>query len=425
VKKEEKVSEKRQWVRLEAQCGAPIFVWHIPGGVSVALGAMVKAGSCDEIWPKEAGIAHAYEHMFFQGTERFKNSKQMTQFIELCGGHLNAFTNYESTFFYSKVPINFIERGIIYLSEGLLKSLFAPERIKVEMKNIVQELRMYENEPEQCADQIFMTTVYGGHPFAQNIVGTEESVNGFQRKDFLKWKDKFYYPENFIFVCAGGLEPQKAKDLIDKFFPVSASGKKKPHVRNVSMDLVGQVQKFAFTPKNDWQQTQVFMGATIAEGGSPETFALDFFTDMLSGMSGPLFQEIRDKRGLAYHVSAGVAQFKLLSHLQIYVGTDPKKWEEVVRAVRKVIDKSKKSKNLFRQTKARLLGEIAIAHDEASPAARISSAIDAIVLYGQPRIFEDVTKRIELITLDQIEAAVDKYLNPDRLTVVIVGPETK
>jgi predicted Zn-dependent peptidase len=419
------MSEKRQWVKLEADCGAPIFVWHIPDGVSIALGAMVRVGSCDETWPQEAGIAHAYEHMFFQGTERFKNSKQMTKYIELCGGYQNANTWYERTFYYSKVPIDFVERGLVFLSEGLLRPNFDPEKIKVEMKNIVQELKMYKNDPERYADQIFTSVIYGGHPFAKDIIGTEESVSAFRQEDFLKWKNRFYYPENFVFVCAGGIDPQRVKDLIDKFFKPSSSCRRISHIRNISVDLVGQTPRFIFVPKNDWQQTQVFMGAATTEGDSSEVLALDFFTDMLSGMSGPLFQEVRDKRGLAYHVSAGISPLKLLSNLQIYVGTDPKKWENVIKIVKMVIEKSKNSKRLFGQTKMRLLGSMAVVFDEAGPDRRISSAVNSIILRGQPRTFEDIKKEIESITLDQVEAAVDKYLNPDRLTVVVVGPEIK
>ncbi len=419
------MSEQRQWVKLEAECGAPIFVWYVPGGVSVALGAMVRVGSCDEIWPKEAGIAHAYEHMFFQGTERFKNSKQMSKFIESCGGYQNANTWYERTFYFSKVPIDFVERGLVFLSEGLLRPTFLPKKIEVEMKSIVQELKMYENDPEQYADQVFTSAIYGGHPFAKNIVGTEKSITDFSQEDFLKWKDRFYYPDNFVFVCAGGIEPQKAKDLIDKFFNPKPACKRMFNFGNASVDLVGQTPRFVFIPKNDWKQTQVFMGTTVAEGDSPELSALGFFTDMLSGMSGPLFQEVRDKRGLAYHVSASISPLKLLSCVQIYVGTDPKKWEEVVKTVRMVIDKNKSSKYLFNFTKTRILGQLAIAHDEASPAQRISSAVNGIVLHGRPRAFEEKKSEIESITLDQVEAAVDKYLNPDRLTTVVVGPETK
>ncbi|KKR10318.1 MAG: Processing protease [Parcubacteria group bacterium GW2011_GWA2_39_18] len=419
------MSEKRQWVRLEAGCGAPIFVWYVPGGVSVALGAMVQTGSCDETWPKEAGIAHAYEHMFFQGTERFKNSKQMTKLIESCGGGLNANTGHERTFFFCELPISCAERGMIYLSEGLLKPKFTSKSIKTEMQNIVQEIKKSENDPDQYSDQIFTATIYGNHPIAKDVLGTEESVSGFAPEDFLVWENKFYYPENFVFVCAGGLEPEKVKSLIDIFFEPTPSCKKMPHVRNVSVDLVGPTQKYLFVPKNDWRQAHVWMGTTITDGQSPEVLALNFFTNMLGGMSGPLFQEVRDKRGLAYAVHSSVCPLKLLSSLQVFVGTDPAKHKEAIKIVRMVIDKNKGSKCLFDQTKVRVLGQLAIAFDKASPVARISLAVNGVILHGRPRTFEDKKSEIESITLDQVEAAVDKYLNPDRLTVVVVGPETK
>jgi zinc protease len=208
-------------------------------------------------------------------------------------------------------------------------------------------------------------------------------------------------------------------------FDVDPLGKS-PNIRNVSVDLVGNPPKFLFVPRNDWQQSQIFIGTTISAGDSPETLALDFFTDMIGGMSGPLFQEVRDKRGLAYLVQAGTYNsLKLLSPLLIHIRTDPSKCEEVAKIVRKVIDKSKNSKSLFKATMEKADGALDIQLDSLSPARIASSTAYDIIVYGRPVTFADLKKRIKSTTLEEVEAAVNKYLSPDRLTTVVVGPEPK
>ncbi|MCL5733934.1 MAG: insulinase family protein [Patescibacteria group bacterium] len=413
------------WVKMKAECGAPIWVNYDKTKKSAAISALVLAGGCDEKWPKQAGIAHAMEHMVFQGTQHFAGSEALTRRIESCGGSLNAFTSYELTYFYSVLPVKLAERGFIHLREMLLLPSIEPKNVKTEMKNIIQEIKRSDNNPDEVAEQAFMKAVYGKHPFANPVIGIKESVNNFRREDFLKWKEDMYYPENFTFIITGGLEPGKAKDLIDKMFNISPTGKS-PNIRNFSVDLVGNTPRFLFVPRNDWQQSLIFMGTTIGAGDSSETLVLDFFTDMLNGMSGPLFQEVRDKRGLAYSVrSQTYNSLKLLSPIMIYAGTDPSKCEEVAKIVRMVIDKSKNSKSLFKATMKKVEWLLDIQRDSLSPIRIANSAAYDIIVYGHPVTFENLKKRIRSITIDQIEAAVNKYLNPDRLTTVVVGPEPK
>jgi predicted Zn-dependent peptidase len=308
----------------------------------------------------------------------------------------------------------------------LLNPLFHPAKIKTEMKNIVQEIkRYYYDDAITYSIGKFNAAIYGKHPFANPEMGTKKSVLSFGRKDFLEWKEKFYYPENFIFIIAGGLEPQKAKFFIDKFFNIKPSGHKS-NKRIIPASLVGPTPRFLFVPRAG-QQVNIYIGTAVAEGSSLETRALDFFADMIYGgsQSGPLFQEVRDKRGLAYSVKAGVDSFNLLSSFFVYVGTDPSKCKEVAEIVFKVIDENKNSRKLFEKAKTRVLGAIDLQFDSMDPESIASLAAQNIIIRGKPLVFEDMKEEIEAITLEEVEAAVNKYLNPDRLTTVVVGPEPK
>ncbi len=414
-----------EWKKMKAECGSDIFVWYNPLNKSAAISATVRAGSCDEKWPEQAGLAHAMEHIVFEGTRHFSGSKELTERIESCGGSLNAFTSYELTHFYSVLPVKYAKRGFIHLREMLLMPSINPKNIETEMKNVIQEIKRSKNNPDNVTEEAFLKVIYGKHPFARPVMGTEESVNGFRRNDFLKWKKEMYYPENFTFIITGGLEPQKAKDLIDEMFDVDPVGKL-PNIRNVSADLVGDTPRFVFVPRNDWKQSLIIIGTTISTGDSSDTLALDFFTDMINGQSGPLFQEVRTKRGLAYSVYSQTYNIlKLLSPLMINIGTDPSKCEEVAKIVREVIDKSKNSKSLFRAAMEKVNGSLDIQIDAISPERISDSTAYNIIVYGHPVTFEDIKKRIKSITLEQVEAAVNKYLNPDRMTTVVVGPKIK
>lgn len=418
--------EIKEWVKLKAECGAPVWVNYDASKKGMAADAIVPRGSCDDNWPGQAGLAHAMEHMTFQGTERFKGQKELSEQIEEYGGKLNAATSREMTFFYSVLPIEFAERGFIHLNEMLLHSLFRPENIKTEMSNIVQEIKRAKNNPVRVAADIFLDAVYKGHPFAKPTLGTEEAVTSFRQKDFLECMNNFYYPENLIFVVAGGLEPEKAKALVDKFFPASSPARK-PTNRIIPASLVGNTPRFLFVPRNDWEQANIFIGTTVTEGNSAEMRAINFYVKMIDGgsMSGPLFQEVRNKRGLAYEIEAEADFFRLLSLVSIYVGTDSSKHQEATDVIIKVIRENKNSRELFEKTKVKLLGANALYFDSMSPVSMIDSATENIIIRDQPIVFEDRKKEIEAITLEEVEAVVDKYFSPDRITTVVVGPEPK
>lgn len=415
---------ENKWVQLKAECGAPIWIDYDSAKKSAAIGALVLAGGCDEHWPKEAGLAHAMEHMVFQGTKNFKNNKELTEQIEDVGGDLNAETGLDRTFFFSILPIKFARRGFIHLNEMLLNPLLKPVNIEKEMKNIIQELKLYQDDPQAVASELFMDAICGKHPFARPEIGTQKAISSFRREDFLKWKDKFYYPENFTFIIAGGLDPQKAKSFIDEIFPKSAITKA-PNNRIMPASLIGKTPRFLFAPRNDWKQAKILIGTTIEGSDSAEVKAIKLFAAMISDMSGPLFQEIRDKRGLAYQAHVETQSFNPLSIFTIYVGTDTSKHGEVIDTVHKVFSQSKNSRELFEKTKTKVLGYFALRSDFLNPKSIVQSSAISIVIRGKPITLKEREKEIQSITLEQVEAAVNKYLNPDKLTAVVVGPEMK
>ena len=197
---------------LIAASGAPIYYLEMPHVKSVAMGILVKTGTRDEIWPREAGIAHAVEHMVFRGTEEFSDSKNLAAYIEDVGGTLNAWTDNEATFFYNIMPADKIKRGIHSLSQLLRKTLINEKDIKIEMQNIAQEIRRANDDPQSYlrikADEI----IYNSHFLGRCELGTEESISSFKQRDFKNFMKKFYHPANYAFIAVGNFQIKQIQD---------------------------------------------------------------------------------------------------------------------------------------------------------------------------------------------------------------------
>src|SRR3989344_9441143 len=198
--------------------GSPLYLFRMPHVESVAVGVLVFAGTRDEVWPKEAGIAHALEHMVFQGNTRLPNSEAISGEIELLGGQNNAHTSQEGTFFYCTVPANAFSVAVRWLGDLLGKPIFPEHKIGPEMSNIVSEIRGYNDDPTYLCSMKFTENVYGQHPLGRNVLGTEAAVSSFVQTDFRNFMERLYYPQNYTFVVVGNVKTPEAVRLFDQMF---------------------------------------------------------------------------------------------------------------------------------------------------------------------------------------------------------------
>lgn len=398
--------------------GAPLWTLNLPESGTVAAGVLIKAGTRDEIWPKEAGIAHALEHMFLQGTESFPTQRFLGEYIEEVGGRLNAWTSKEMTFYYSQVPANYAKRSVHLLSEQLKKSLFPEEKIPIEMKNIVQEIHRAHDNPQGLANRLSDGLVYGNHPLGKDTLGLEESVLALTRNDFIAFKERYYNPANYVFVVAGNISQEEALELFDEYFPEEA--KQKPNTR-IAQEL-NPVAERKLIQKKDIEQVHMFLSATTGKASGEDAKHIEFFTRMISGgFSTPLFQEVRNRLGLCYEIWADETKWSDVGVFDIYIGTDPKRYKEAIDTALKVVEKHKIDEALMEKVKNMKIGRLSLLYE--STMNIINLAAQDIAFTGEPKGYDQTIKEIKETNIKDIESAVDKYLKPELFFTTMLVPK--
>ncbi|MDP2598743.1 MAG: pitrilysin family protein [Candidatus Liptonbacteria bacterium] len=407
-----------EFERAMTDCGAPLYVLPMPHAQSVATGILVNAGTRDENWPKQAGLAHAFEHMAFHGNPKFRTSADVTAFVEEVGGGSNAFTGKELTFFFNVVPTAHALRGPVNLYHLLSEPLFKQEKILTEMQNIVEEIKMNHDSPELLVDIIFNEAIYGDHPLGRCELGDIESVSAFTRDDLAEYHEKFYHPGNFTFLVVGNIEAAMALDSFNALF--KKTGHKNSNVRPEGRAIRGGQNKRYV--RKDIEQVHLCLGGAIGPANSRSTMALELFKSMIDGgMSFPLFQEVRDKLGLCYDIRADITPWSDHGIVTIYAGTDRKRWRETVQAILEVLKDSANDEALFRKAKQLVVGRTALKFE--SPTGIIQHAAFATAFRGKPQSPKEIINEIEGISFEEVASAVGRYLRSEDLVQTFVGPK--
>lgn len=406
------------FIQTKTKSGIPLYILPIPGAHSIASGVLVNVGSRDEKIPEEAGLAHAFEHMLLQGTKEFPNKKILSEYIEEVGGFQNALTWKEITFFYNQLPSSAFERSIYILHEQLYNSLFLEENIKKEMEVIIEERRKREDNPDINLTDFTYAHLFKNHPLGNSPVGTEESLHSLKRDHFLSFIERYYHPGNFSFIIVGNIDPDYAKKIIDQNFPEKIE--KGKEVRQTQK--LESVEKKIIIPKKI-QQVYARYVARIVGANPREKGILNLYAAVLgSGSSSPLSQEIRDKRGLSYSVGAYYEPGTDIGLFGVRMGVKRERYEEAITCATSIIQEYAGNEIRIKHTKNAEIGGLALDFD-ASPANILRKAAFDTILFGAPRGYEEIKKRIEEITIQEIENIVKKFLKPENFTTVLLMPE--
>ncbi len=410
-----------QFRRLELENGSNLFHMYLPNSLTVASGVLVRAGTVDEHWPEEAGLAHASEHMRFQGTTNpeFPDSKAIAAYTEDVGGMVNAWTSQEGTFFYQILPASEFARSPHLLANLLLSPAFPEDKISTEMNNIVQEIKRANDDPRVFLNDSFTQILYSGNPLSKRILGTEEAVKSFTRKHFLDYAQRLYNNNNFTFFVVGNVKAENAAVIFNKEFGAGIYGE--TNDRAVFFSPQCLVKEIIF-PK-EIEQVHLQIGSYPSVMTDTEIRALQVFSWMIGGgMSFPLFQIVRDKNGLCYQIGASFERSgNNLCHFQIYVGTDPQKYPKAVELIYQVIEKCKNDEQLLQRAKTRLLGCLALSYEQA--ASIMSTAVGDVLNIGRPRSQKDRTEAVKSVTIEDVAKAVESCLVPSKTIIVMLKPK--
>ncbi|MFZ1986365.1 MAG: pitrilysin family protein, partial [Desulfatitalea sp.] len=275
--------------------GIKIVSKKMPHVRSVSMGVWVDVGARDES-DDQSGLSHFIEHMIFKGTSR-RSAYQIAKEFDAIGGHTNAFTSMENTCYHARVMDSHLETMVDILSDIFLNSIFHPEEVERERPVILQEVGMVEDTPEEYLHVLAGRNYWGEHPLGRSILGSRENILGFSAQTIQAFFRRFYHPERIVVAVAGNVEHDRIVDLVGPTFATIHNGQPLPE------RTTPQVHPQNKTHKRRLEQVHVCLTAPGIAVTDPRRFAFSLLNTILGGnMSSRLFQEIREKRGLAYSV---------------------------------------------------------------------------------------------------------------------------
>lgn len=380
---------------------------------------MVGVGSRYED-EKISGISHYLEHMFFKGTTKRKNSNEIAEYIEEIGGSFNAFTSKEYTGYYAMVAKKHTERAFDFVSDLVINATFPEDEMEKEKGVVIEEMNMYEDMPMHSVPENFEELLYGDTPLGRKIIGNKKSVTDLTHKEVTDYVATHYTTQNSVVVSVG---PESAEDSLaraEQHFSPLASGEKSTY-KDAQVNGTGPAVLLG-TKKTD--QTHLRIGFPTIGLSSKDRYTASLVASVLgSGMSSRLFNEIREKRGLCYYVSAHQDSFSDAGYFVIQAGVDNTKVEEAVSAMVQELKKIKENgitEKELKKVKELRKGSLSLSL-EGSQELAIFMAQQYAVL-GTIDTIEDRCTKINAVTLEDTQRFIDTYFIEDQIRFALIGP---
>ena len=277
-----------------------------------------------------AGVSHFIEHLYFKGTVRRPSSKAIADAIEGVGGFINASTDKELTAYWVRVPSEHLELGLDVLFDIVSNSTLDPAEVERERMIILEELRMYQDQPQDYVQNVFEELIWPDHALGRDIAGTEKSVAGLTRDDILEFANSLYRLPNLVIGAAGALDETQTGQAISSRLTLPSQLDGLPP----SLAPDPQVAARVLVRRRQTEQAHICIGMRAFSYVHPDRYALDLLNTVLGeGMSSRLFLNIREKLGLAYDVHSFVQKHRDTGYLAVYLGVEPKKAVAAVNAV--------------------------------------------------------------------------------------------
>jgi predicted Zn-dependent peptidase len=402
----------------ELDSGVRVVTERMPSVRSVALGFWIGTGSAGEAEP-EAGLSHLIEHMLFRGTARFE-SVEIDQIFDGMGAELNAGTGKETTSVYSRVLDVHLERALDVMADMIWRPRFAQGDLDNEREIVLEEIAMYEDDPQDKVFDVLGEAVFGSHPLGRAIIGRAEVVAGTPADGLRSFYDARYVPGNIVVAAAGsldhdGLVEQIARAAAERAAPVP------PAVVPPRDELERRVR---FLEK-DTEQYHLCLGGPGIRRDDDRRFALRVLDNVLGGSSSSrLFQEVREKRGLAYSVYSFQSLYAGTGQVGMYLGTRP---DNVGRAMAVVAEELARFRSEpataeeLDRSKENVKGRLVLALE--STTARMNR-LGSSLLAGLPLLsVDEMVERIDAVTVADLEELAQELYAPEQLSAAGIGAE--
>jgi predicted Zn-dependent peptidase len=397
--------------------GLTIVTEAMPSMRSISVGIWLLTGSRHER-PEENGITHFLEHMVFKGTKN-RTAEEIARSADAIGGHLDAFTTKEYTCFSIKVLDENLPRGFEILSDLVKNPLFQPEDIGKERQVIEEEIKMVKDTPDDLVHELFTQAYWRGHPLGRPILGTRQTVGRFNRPRLSEYFRSHYTPGNMIIAAAGHVHHGEILELVRREFGAGPSRSRRqpsrapvahPHLKRRS--------------KEELEQAHICLGAPAYSQTHPKRYACYVLNTVLGGgISSRLFQNIREKRGLAYAVFSSLNMFKDAGCLTVYAGTAAQNARDVVRLIAEELRRTKRtplSGEELQHAKDYLKGSLMLSLESTN--SRMANLARQEMFFGRYISLDEIVAGVDSVSARDVQGVARNIFPPERLALTVLSP---
>ena len=366
------------------------------------------------------GISHFLEHMFFKGSRKYPTAEEIATLVDGIGAVNNAATSKEWTYYWIKSASKHLKISMDLLSSMIKESLLAEEEIEKEKGVIAEELRMYRDNPQRYVWDLYERLQFGNQPLGRDIGGDEKTVNSITRDNFVKYLDSLYSPKNMALIFAGNF-PANIISLAEKYFadlPDRSQYKFKPFQKNKQTKARVNV----FYKKTD--QANLVLGVEAYDRHSSKRYAARILGAILGeGMSSRLFIQVRERRGLAYHVSAGYEPYIDTGSFTVFAGLKLEKVMEGLEVIKAELERAAAEKvtdDELKKAKEMIRGRLAIRSESTNFLAEYAG-VD-FVLDREIQSFDDYLRKIDAVSAEDIQNVAKELFNKNKFNLQVIGP---
>ena len=389
----------------------------MPSVRSAALGFFVRAGSRGEA-DREAGLSHFLEHLLFKGTERYK-SAEIDRLFDGWGAELNAATDKESTTVYARMLDQHLPRAFDVMADMIWRPAFRD--VDPEREVVLEEIAMYEDDPQDSVFDVLGEAVFGQHPIGRPIIGRAPVIAGTPVEEIREFHARRYLPDHVVVAAAGSVDHAEVLSLAERTLEPLVRNGRAPVPDAAPADPEPSVR----FQRKDTEQVHVCLGALGLPRGDDRRFALRVLDAIFGGLSSSrLFQAVREERGLAYSVYSFTGQYQDTGQIGLYVGTRPDNLGEALGIVAAELERLRDAPGNaeeIERAKENVKARIVLALE--SSGARMNR-LGGSMLFDLPVLDpEEIMARIDAVAADDLRALADELWRPERLSAAGIGPD--
>jgi predicted Zn-dependent peptidase len=386
---------------------------------SVVVDIFIKTGSRSES-PKEAGISHFLEHFLFKGTKKYPTALAINEIVDGIGGDMNAFTSKESTQYYIKAHSKYLPLIFDILSDMVQAPLFDPAELEKEKGVIVEEMGMYKDSPQAVADNALDALMWPKDAIGRDIIGSKETVTSFTPAVFRSYMARHYQPGNMLIGVSGKFTEAELKKLLAKHWKQVPKRKGGGFAKAKDRQASPRVR----VVHKEGEQSHVVLGFKSFPNNDERNIALTTLSTVLGGgMSSRLWEEVREKRGLAYYVRCAPGTFQDTGQFFVAAGVQPGKVEEVVKVIlselARVASAPVEAKEL-QKAKEYMKGKTTLALEDNQ--VRLDWYLEQVAFKKRVLTPQEAFARIDAVTAAQVQRVAEEIFVSKQLSLVVVGP---